>query len=134
MPMSDDWVSFSVLGRPVAAVRMTQRSKHCDERAKAYLAYKAYVGLVAKTCGLRPRSGDVAIEVIVYFRNNVVPDIDNALKAIMDGLNGVAWRDDRQVVSASAERRRSEDERAEVTIRYAARDRGHRSGDADEVR
>ncbi|RLG39951.1 MAG: hypothetical protein DRO01_04855, partial [Thermoproteota archaeon] len=29
-------------------------------------------------------------------------DIDNILKAILDGLNGVAWKDDRQVITAMA--------------------------------
>lgn len=30
------------------------------------------------------------------------PDIDNAIKLVMDGLNGVAWADDVQVTSVSA--------------------------------
>ena len=30
------------------------------------------------------------------------PDIDNAIKLVMDGLNGVAWEDDAQVTSVSA--------------------------------
>jgi Holliday junction resolvase RusA-like endonuclease len=30
------------------------------------------------------------------------PDIDNAIKLVMDGLNGVAWADDAQVTSVSA--------------------------------
>ena len=123
-----------MVGRPVAAVRMTQRSKFCDERAKAYLAYKAYVGLVAKTCGLRPLLGDVEVTANFYFRNRVLPDVDNLLKGLLDSLNGIAWKDDRQVVAVHAERLQSEDERTEVMIRYAAGDRGHRSGDADEVR
>ncbi len=30
------------------------------------------------------------------------PDLDNVVKAIKDGCNGVAWKDDSQVVSLSA--------------------------------
>ena len=30
------------------------------------------------------------------------PDLDNAIKSILDGLNGVAYYDDKQVVQISA--------------------------------
>ena len=30
-----------------------------------------------------------------------LPDVDNALKIVMDALNGVAWKDDRQVFEAT---------------------------------
>lgn len=36
------------------------------------------------------------------------PDIDNVEKAIFDGLNGVAWKDDVQVVGVSKRKRYSE--------------------------
>ncbi|QDQ24951.1 RusA family crossover junction endodeoxyribonuclease [Chitinimonas arctica] len=36
------------------------------------------------------------------------PDIDNVEKAIFDGLNGVAWRDDMQVVDVCKQKRYGE--------------------------
>ena len=32
------------------------------------------------------------------------PDIDNLIKSVLDGLNGVAWEDDAQIVRISAEK------------------------------
>ena len=34
----------------------------------------------------------------------VKPDLDNIAKAILDGMNGVAWEDDKQVVSLRMEK------------------------------
>lgn len=36
------------------------------------------------------------------------PDADNIIKAIFDGMNGVVWRDDAQVIGLSAIKRYSE--------------------------
>lgn len=36
------------------------------------------------------------------------PDLDNLVKAVLDGLNGQAWEDDRQIVSLEAEKKYSE--------------------------
>lgn len=47
------------------------------------------------------------------------PDVDNVLKAIMDGLNGVAYADDSQVVSVECfkrERRRGMGEYCEFAV------------------
>lgn len=47
------------------------------------------------------------------------PDLDNVLKAIKDGANGVAWRDDAQVVDCCTKKRYGTP-RVEVEIRSAA--------------
>lgn len=45
------------------------------------------------------------------------PDGDNILKAVADGLNGVAWRDDAQAVEASISKRYSARPGLIVTVR-----------------
>ena len=46
------------------------------------------------------------------------PDLDNVLKAIKDGANGVAWKDDSQVVSVLASKCYGVP-RVEVVVSYA---------------
>lgn len=48
-----------------------------------------------------------------------LPDGDNTLKAILDGLNTVAWADDRQIVFMSIKKDYSLIPRTEVRIDYA---------------
>ena len=45
------------------------------------------------------------------------PDVDNIFKGIADSLNGIAYRDDSQIVSATINKIWSTDPRAEVIIR-----------------
>ena len=44
------------------------------------------------------------------------PDADNVLKALCDGLNGVAWRDDVQVVDCHLRKRYSDTPRLVVSV------------------
>ncbi|HET8744295.1 MAG TPA: RusA family crossover junction endodeoxyribonuclease [Ramlibacter sp.] len=48
------------------------------------------------------------------------PDIDNVEKAIFDGMNGVVWKDDVQVVSVVKAKRYSDTPGVEVTVAPAA--------------
>lgn len=47
------------------------------------------------------------------------PDIDNYLKAIADGMNGVVYKDDCQIVSARLTKRYGDDPGVAITVRAA---------------
>ena len=47
---------------------------------------------------------------------NVKPDLDNVVKAVLDAMNGVVYRDDAQVVNLVATKRYATEPRVEVYI------------------
>jgi Holliday junction resolvase RusA-like endonuclease len=109
-------IEFTVPGRPVPAVRMTQRGKWIKPNAARYLAYKQQVGWTARPHFPAPFEGPVGIEIDAYIANKRPGDLDNIIKALQDGLNGIAWLDDRQVVEIRARRHHGGPERAEIKI------------------
>ena len=72
---------------------------------------KAYYA-VAKSDGKRIRASKLAGEI----RPMKKPDIDNVLKIIADALNGIAYDDDSQIVSANIEKYYDECPRVEISI------------------
>ena len=92
-------IAFTIPGRPVpkARPRLGVRGR------KAYVytppetrEYERLVGWVAKSAGCRPVEGPVSVALSVYVKGRL--DADNIAKSILDGLNGVAYEDDDQVI------------------------------------
>jgi crossover junction endodeoxyribonuclease RusA len=109
-------------GRPVPAVRMTQRSKYANPQAQRYLVYKEQVSWQGRSRIKTPlpKTTNASVSIQFYIHKGQTPDIDNLIKSILDGLNGIAWQDDKQVVKVVAERLATADkksERVEVEIR-----------------
>src|SRR5690606_42074011 len=85
--------TFTVPGRAVPAVRMTQRSKF-TKQAKRYLAYKNKVAWIARSkYKKKPVSSDVKVEVDIYLMGGVQGDIDNYFKAITDSMNEIIYKE-----------------------------------------
>lgn len=59
-------------------------------------AYKKAIGWLAKAAGVKLLSGNVRLWINVY-RPRRAGDLDNRLKILLDGLEGVAFADDEQV-------------------------------------
>ena len=136
-------VSFIIPGRPIGKARArVNRNGHCwtpdkttDYERKIKMAYwtkyrnQMFAGDKA-----------LAIDIVLYYvrtknmskkkrmlaqkgilRPLVKPDIDNVIKAILDGLNGLAFEDDKQIVQVTSEKwydgTDKNDGFAEVTIK-----------------
>jgi len=65
--------------------------------------FKAAAAASAVAAGQQAVTGPVAVRVRVY-RPRRAGDLDNTLKAVLDSLTGVAWRDDSQVCRIEADR------------------------------
>ena len=91
---------FTVPGAPVPFTRVLRGSK--QPRAERYRAYKTEVGYRAKLAGAEPLVGPIGVYVQISEPDPACRryDIDNVLKAVIDGLIGVAFVDDRQIVRA----------------------------------
>lgn len=97
-------VSFTVPGKPQGKQR-----PRLGKGGRVYTpsATKRYEHMVAwAALGARPREwskqGRFVVEVTMYFADLRRRDVDNVLKGILDGMNGVLYEDDSQVVAASA--------------------------------
>lgn len=126
-------ISFTVPGRPVPKLRHRVRlygglsQFYTPKRVREY---EEHVGWCARAAGVQPLPGPVAVRVIIYLaRGRPEGDTDNYLKSILDGLNGIAWKDDQQVEILIARKVMGvpeEAQRVEVAIRKIR----HRGGGA----
>ena len=65
-----------------------------------------YEGLVELECVFTTAGTEVTVKPIIDTEESKLRgDLDNYVKLLMDGLNGVAWLDDKQVTIIRAEKR-----------------------------
>ena len=113
-PKTKPW-SIMVGSKPVpkGRPRMTRRGRVFTPQttldAEAIIAEAwvgpRYEGLVELECVFTPEGTQVIVRPIDGTPSKLRGDIDNYVKLLMDGLNGVAWLDDKQVTVIRAEKR-----------------------------
>ena len=109
-------VTFTIYGKPQGKQR-PRLGKHGVYTPKATKRYEQSIawGYLATRSGMI--SGPVRLRVECYFPDLRRRDIDNVVKCIMDGLNGIAYKDDSQVVELSASSKLDRDRpRTVVTV------------------
>jgi Holliday junction resolvase RusA-like endonuclease len=108
-------VSFEVLGDPVPKARartVRKGGRTWSFTPKKVAEWEKQVKAEAEKHFTEPFEGPVALTIGFYMRRpksrrkenyvETTPDLDNLEKAVLDGLNGVAYLDDRYVVVKSA--------------------------------
>ena len=92
-----------VLPYPPTVNHMYRRARGHLALTPEALAFRHAVRMIAMVQGVTPITGSVAVFLDVY-RPRRRGDLDNILKATLDSLNGVAYRDDQQVEQITAVR------------------------------
>lgn len=127
-------VSFKIHSEPVSKARPRMNTR----TGKAYTPSKTrmFEDFIALSYGNRHYFGDSYIRIRIKFKFKVPKsytkkkhqeaiegkirptkaDIDNYIKAVLDGLNGKAFKDDRNIVGILAEKEFAEESCIEVTI------------------
>ena len=98
-----------ILPYPPTVNHMYRRARGHLALTPEALAFRHAVRMIAMVQGATPLVGPVAVFLDVY-RPRRRGDLDNILKATLDALNGIAYRDDDQVEQITAQR--YEDKRA----------------------
>ena len=112
-------VIFTVPGRPVPKQRPRLGRNGNVYTPRQTREYERAVARAGRLFFKSPYFGPVSLHVHVYLAGvRGAGDLDNYIKSIQDGLNGIAWRDDRQIVrlKAGITVRPGVNERAEVLI------------------
>ena len=131
-------ISFVVAGKPQGKARPRFDSRHkityTPEKTRSYEAL-VRTSYQAQCRFDPPLHGAVKASIIAYFpipksatktereqmlagivRPIVKPDMDNIIKAILDALNGYAYKDDAAVVEVKAEKRYADTPRVAVIL------------------
>lgn len=138
--MSKMQIDFVVPGQPVAKgrPRFARRGAHVVAYTPAKTAtYENLVKLAAMVamCGTEPTAAPVVLSINLDMqipaswskkRRELAaagtiaptkkPDVDNVLKGIKDGCNGIIWRDDAQVVRIMISKRYAEIPKAVISV------------------
>ena len=105
-------ITFRVDGKPIPQGSMKViHGNIIHSQGSALAAWRSAVGLSAKYAGAKPHADPVEIRLIFIMTRprtvtrlepSVPPDLDKLVRAVLDGLTAIAYRDDAQVTTLTA--------------------------------
>lgn len=109
-------VSFVIQGRPQAKERprLWRGQAVTPQKTRDYEKKVAEEGI--KSIPDLFETDDITLRLRVYVKDKRHGDLDNYIKSVSDGLNGIAWKDDKQVKHIEAHLAYDKNERVEVEI------------------
>jgi len=114
--LSKEQIKIVIPGRPVPKARpRLGRGGNVYTPVKTK-RYEELVAWKTKEVIKEPLAGNVALYIKVYVKGNVFPDLDNIAKSILDGMNKVAYHDDKQVSCLVIQRIKGQEEKVEVEL------------------
>ena len=134
-------IVFVVLGKPqpLKRHRMFRMGKRLIAVDPSRDDKENFAGIVQKSAPDKPLEIPLSVEMLFYFprpkshsnKNGLKPtapdvhtsrpDVDNLIKFVMDGLNGIFWKDDALICKVSASKYYSDQPRTEVCIKFLPR-------------
>jgi len=114
-------IEFTIFGNPVPKQRPRLGK---GNRTFTPKKTKDWEKTVADYCGIATGGDgfecDVSVWIVFYRKDRVNVDLDNLIKAILDGMNKIAYDDDKQVVEIHAWLKYDRDNpRVEVKVKPA---------------
>lgn len=114
-------IRLVIPGRPVPKKR--PRLGYNGRKAYIYTpeetkAYEELIRWLGRINVKQPITDLVEVQIKIYFKGkDEKPDLDNVIKSLLDGMNGIVLKDDRQVRRIVAEMFEDPNERAEIEVR-----------------
>ena len=126
---------FVIPGKPYPLKRPRRASFGGMFDPKENVQAKKLVAQIAHLCIASPIEGPVCLSATFWFerpkshygkilkasapvQHTQRPDVDNLIKTVLDGLNGIAWKDDAQVIEVTGRKEWGNFPETQVKITY----------------
>jgi crossover junction endodeoxyribonuclease RusA len=120
-------ISFGVEGTPIqqGSMKFIRPGVMIHSRAVELATWRADIALAAKVAGCKPIDSPIIITMRFRVKKpktvkrdypTVAPDLDKYIRAVNDGLTGVAFNDDSQVIHITASKVYSDNPGVDIEV------------------
>ena len=105
-------IQFRVDGKPVPQGSMSAVNGHVfHSQGSALATWRAAIAIAGRLAGARPSAQPISMTMVFVFQKpktvtrsepTVPPDLDKLIRAVLDGLTAIAYKDDAQVTEIRA--------------------------------